>query len=257
MNRLRRLQRLARYQVERLLPMKATIVRPEGDVPGRHEIGLAVAAYNRPEYLRRTLKELAGSVLDNTIVAIVDDASSLPETRQLINDLSLGSTPIVRIFRTRRRGYAIDEALRTAWDVLAYEYGCRLLANVDSDVIMKPDWLRRLVDVFQRERERQGPLIVTGFNSRQHPSFGTALDYCRKRSIGGLNMLFDAGLYNEVIRPSLRYEPMGEVGWDWYVVKEMRARDYPMLCLRPSVVQHIGATGRFSTPESYDVADDY
>ncbi len=258
MNRLRRIQRLVHHRLARLRPATRTIIAPEGAAPGRYEVGLAIAAYNRPEYLRRMLEHLERSVLDHTIVAIVDDASASADTRQLIRDLSLGSTPIVKIFRTRRRGYAVHEALRDAWDVLADEYGCRLLANVDSDTIMKPEWLQRLVEVFRRERARQGPLIVTGFNSRQHHEImETAADYRRKSSIGGLNMLFDAGLYRQVVRPGLQYEPMSQVGWDWYVVGRMRALGYPLLSLTPSVVQHIGVVGQFSRVGAYDVADDY
>ena len=254
--RLRRAGRLVHYRLSRMRPSRVTIIRPDGAASGR-EIGLAIATYNRPDYLRRMLEHLARSALDNTIVAVVDDASSSEETTRLIRDLSLGPTPVVRIFRSRRRGYGVHEALRDAWDVLADEYGCRLLANVDADTVMKPEWLARLVAVFRRERARQGPLIVTGFNARQHGVIAEAGDFCVKSSIGGLNMLFDADLYSEVIRPNLRYEPMGEVGWDWYVVTRMRERGYPLLCVRPSVVQHIGAVGRFSHTGSHDVADDY
>ena len=258
MNRLRRIQRLVSYRLAQLRAAKRTIITPADAVPGGYDIGLVIATYNRPEYLRQMFTSLAHSVLDNTIVAIVDDASSSVGTRQLIRDLSLGSTPIVRIFRTPRRGYSVHEALRDGWDVLAHDYGCRLLANVDADTIMKPEWLHRLVEVFRRERGRQGPLIVTGFNSHQHNEIvEMAADYCRKSSIGGLNMLFDADLYREVVRPALRYEPMSQVGWDWHVVGQMQARGYPLLCVRPSMVQHIGAVGQFSRPGQYDVADDY
>ncbi len=258
MNRLRRIRRLVSYRLAQLRAAKRTIIKPEGAVPGGYEIGLVIATYNRPDYCRRMLESLERSVLDNTIVAIVDDASSSADTRQLIRGFSLGSTPVVKIFRTPRRGYAVHEALRDAWDVLANEYGCPLLANVDSDTIMKPEWLQRLVELFRRERARQGPLIVTGFNSHQHNEIvETAEDYYRKSAFGGLNMLFDADLYREVVRPSLRYEPMFQVGWDWHVMGQMQARGYPLLCVRPSVVQHIGAAGQFSRPGKYDVADDY
>lgn len=254
---LRRVGRLVHYRLARLRPSRAVVVTPDGVQPGQCEVGLVVATYNRPAYLRRTLEHLAHSDLANTIVVIVDDASGSAETRQIVRDLSLGQTPIVKIFRTRRRGYAVHEALQDGWDLLANQYGCRLLANVDPDTIMKPDWLQRLVSVFRRERASRGPLVLTAFNSRQHPTLSEADDVCVKSSIGGLNMLFDADLYRDVVRPSLQYEPMSEVGWDWYVVAAMRARGYPFLCLRPSLVQHIGEVGRFSRPDSHDVADDY
>jgi Glycosyl transferase family 2 len=257
-SRLRRLGRLVHYRVARLRPSRVTVIPPHGDAqPGPFDVGLVIATYNRPEYLRRTLDHLAHSSLDGTIVAIVDDASSSAETRQIVRECALGQTPIVKIFRTRRRGYAVHEALQDGWDLLANQYGCRLLANVDPDTIMKPDWLQRLVTVFRRERALQGPLILTAFHSRQHPTLSEADDVRVKSSIGGLNMMFDRELYSDLVRPNLVYEPMSEVGWDWYVVAAMRARGYPFLCLRPSLVQHIGEVGRFSRPDSHDVADDY
>lgn len=257
MTRLRRLSRLALFRLARLRPARVTIDRPDAAACQGRDIGLVITTRDRPDYLRPMLDHLSRSELHRTIVAIVDDASTAGETRRLIRDLTLGSTPIVRLFRTPYRGYGVDESLRAGWDLLAGEYGCRLLANLDPDVIMKPDWLTRLVEVFHRERARQGPVIVTGFNARQHAILAETGDVCRKSSIGGLNMLFDAGLYAEVVRPSLRYDPLGEVGWDWYVVSRMRERGYPLLCLRPSAVQHIGAVGRFSRPDAHDVADDY
>ncbi len=253
--RLRRLGRLVRYRLARLRPSHADVIRPDGSGP--FQVGLVIATWNRPAYLRRMLDHLSASDLTHTIVAIVDDASSSEETRRLVRDFSMDATPVVKIFRMRRRGYAVDEALRDGWDLLADEYGCRLLANVDPDTIMKPDWLQRLVELFDRERARQGPLIVTGFNSRAHGTIREDEDFWVKSSIGGLNMLFDAALYRDVVRPNLRYEPMSEVGWDWYVVAAMRARGYPFLCLRPSRVQHIGEVGRFSRLGNHDVADDY
>jgi len=257
-SRLRRLGRLVQYRVARLRASRVTVIPPHGDAhPGHFEVGLVIVTYNRPDYLRRTLDHLAQSRLDRTIVAIVDDASSSAETRQLVRDCSLGQTPIVKLFRTQRRGYAIHEALQDGWDLLANQYGCPLLANVDPDTIMKPHWLQQLVAVYRRERARQGQLILTAFNSRQHPTVSEAGDVCVKASIGGLNMLFDRDLYTDLVRPNLVYEPMSEVGWDWYVVSAMRARGYPFLSLRPSLVQHIGEVGRFSRPNSHDVADDY
>jgi cellulose synthase/poly-beta-1,6-N-acetylglucosamine synthase-like glycosyltransferase len=257
MIRLRQIQRRLQDRLVRLRPSKTTIIRPEGAAPGSFQIGLVIPAHNRPEYLGRMLEHLAASVLDNAIVAIVDDASSSAATRDLIRHVSLGDVPVVRVFRTPHRGYSVHEALRDGWDLLAGEYKCRLLVNLDSDTVMKPEWLQRLVTVFRRERAAQGPLIVTGFNTRQHGVISDAPDFRVKSSIGGLNMCFDAELYRAVVRPNLRYEAASEVGWDWYVVREMRARGYPFLCVRPSVIQHVGIVGRFSRPDSHDVADDY
>lgn len=257
-SRVERVLRVVRHTWARCRPMRRVVVRPDIRPDGSRTVGVVVTVRDRPEYFGPMLEHLAHSALDRAIVAVVDDASRSAQVRHLCASWTPPGVPVVGIRRTVRRLFSVDEALRDGWDLLADEYGCTTLCNIDADTIMKPDWLERLVGVFMRERPRRGPLILTGFNSGAHADIlEHGKDLVRKRTIGGVNMCFDVELYRTLVRHHLRYDPSTQVGWDWHVVNAMLERDYPLLCLRPSVIQHVGAHGQFSRPEQYDVAIDY
>jgi hypothetical protein len=78
-----------------------------------------------------------------------------------------------------------------------------------------------------------------------------------KESIGGVNVLFEADLFDSLIAPNLRYEEPLQIGWDWLVVRAVVQKGYPLLCTKPSVVQHIGRVGRFSFFVQFDQALDF
>ncbi len=191
-------------------------------------------------------------------MAVVDDASNDPETVKLVNDLTLPGIPIIKIFKRLRGGFAVHESLRLGWDLLAGKYGCRFLCCLDSDVVVRADWLLRMRNLFDREAARRGPLIVTGFNAQPHPVICEGDDFYLKKVVGGISMFFDHDMYREVVRPNLKLEPSTGVGWDWHVIHEMGRRGFPFLCTKPSVIQHIGRHGVYSTDAGgYDVAHDF
>jgi hypothetical protein len=151
--------------------------------------------------------------------------------------------------------FTVHEALRDGFDEIVdggVEGGApELLVNVDADLRLRPDWLTTMTRVFARERQRRGPLLLTGFHTAHHPVVASFTDHVEKASVGGANLMFDVDLYRSVIRPALTLH------WDWHVVETMRQRRLPMLCTRPSVVQHVGRRGRFSRPGAVDEADDF
>jgi hypothetical protein len=160
--------------------------------------------------------------------------------------------PVVGRFYRDLSTFTVHEALRDGYDaLLAAAPELKLLVNIDSDVRLRRDWLTTLRALFQRERPRRGPVIVTGFHAPNHPIVEVHDDHVVKASVGGVNLLFDVETYREVVRPQLALH------WDWHVTAEMVRRGFPMLCTRPSVVQHGGRRGRFSRPRRYDHADDF
>lgn len=239
-------------------PVPCEVVRPAAPPATWPGTGLVVTTFDRPEVLERSLASLGASALEGAVLAIVDDASADPRTRRLIDGFAPPGVPVFRVYKQERRGFGVHESLRIGWDLLRGECGCARLANLDGDTLVKPDWLARLGSLFERERARRGPLIATGFHAGSHGVLEEGPDLRVKASVGGINLYFDAALYDEVVRPNLRWDPVREVGWDWHVVGAMRARGLPLLCTRPSVVQHIGLVGRFSGPRAgCDVAPDF
>lgn len=224
----------------------------------QYAIGLVVTTYNRPWYAWRTLRCLRRSLQGSDVaVAVVDDASSSAATLRVVRSFASGPLPVATLLKKQRQGFDVHNSLKLGWDYLHRQHGCRYLVNIDSDVLSKPGWLETLKALFERERRRRGPLLLTGFNTPNHPVLETHEDYCIKKSFGGINTFFDRALYEETVRPNLVFNKEENWGWDWYVVKALREASYPMLCSRPSVVQHIGRLGQWSRWRHYDKAVDY
>ncbi len=235
-----------------------TLVLPDRWPAAIPETGLVIPTFNRPEYVRASFESLRGSRLQGVLVVIVDDASNDPETLEMVKALDLPGVPVIKVFKHRRRGVAAHESLRWGWDLLSGKYRCRFLCCLDSDAVVKPDWLVRIRSLFDRETPRRGPLIVTGFNAHPHPVLSEEADFYIKKIVGGINMFFDGEMYRKVVRPNLKLESSTGLGWDWHVIHEMERQGYPFLCAKPSVVQHIGCRGVYSTAAGgYDVALDF
>jgi glycosyltransferase involved in cell wall biosynthesis len=241
-----------------ILSGRRTLVYPDPWSAAVPETGLVIPTFNRPEYVRASFASLRSSRLEGVLVVIVDDASSDPATLEMVRALDLPGVPVIKVFKHRRRGVAAHESLRWGWDLLSGKYRCRFLCCLDSDAVVKPDWLIRIRSLFDRETPRRGPLIITGFNAHRHPVLSEGADFYLKKVVGGINMFFDAAMYRKVVRPNLRLDPTTGVGWDWHVIHEMERQGYSFLCTKPSAVQHIGCQGIFSTVAGgYDMARDY
>lgn len=229
------------------------------------KVGLVLTTFNRPELLRATLSSLGRTELPSgTVMAIVDGGSSEQTTRQLIWDFALDTVPVHKVFRPANHRFGVHESLRIGWDLLHDRYGLDYFANIHSDIIFRHEWLVRLLELYQRERSEHDGLMVTGFHTTRHPTRALYEDCYLKESCGGIQTLFDAELYQNVVRPNLAYSEQDEWGWDWRVVAELKRLGYPILCARPSVIQHIGMFGQFSKgrhwlsrKRRWDTADDF
>lgn len=216
-------------------------------------IGVVVTSFDRPRYLRRMLRSLADTTLTSpTTVVFVDDGSQRRRTIHLLMDFKMPNARVFKILRPRVSDFGVHECLRIGWDFLLQECDCRYLANLDSDALVTNDWLTRLERLYAEQRAQRGPLLVTGFNTRNHPVLSWQENYCLKATCGGINLFFDEPFYREIVRPALHAS-----GWDWAVMRALHAAGYPLVCCRPSVVQHIGARGFNSSPKQHDFADDF
>lgn len=218
-----------------------------------HTVGLVVTTYNRPVYLRRFLNALRRSRLKDTVLLLIDDGSTNPITKALLQEFILNDTPVIKAYRLQKNGCAMFENLRYGWDLLRTAYGCSYLCNLDPDTMMKREWLPTLRKLYDQEAQTNEPALITGFNAYQHPILTQAANYYQKESLGGINLFFDEMLYEQIVRPALV-----DIDWDWRVVRAMQGRGYRMLCTRPSVIQHIGREGVWSGKSSvFDFAIDY
>ncbi len=222
---------------------------------GPRRIGLVITTYNRPDYLRRALRSLARSDLSAAALALVDDGSDDRRTIEILDSWQMPGIPVVKMRRRQHAGAGIAENLEAAFNLLINQFDCELLANLDSDTVVKRDWLARMVRLWDEQRGRYPCAIVTGFNadSPVHPVEVEYGDYYVKSSVGGISFLFDRKTMAQIVRPALN----AGIHWDMRVVDLVQQLGGVFLCTRPSVVEHLGRIGYYSTPDFHDFASDY
>lgn len=216
-----------------------------------YEVGVVVLVWNRVDYLRRFLRHLKKSALPNALLVFVDDGSVDRRATDLLREFEHPQAPAIKCYAQRHEHFQFHRHLRFAWDLLADVYGCRYLTNFDPDVIMRSDWLERVRNVYERERAKRFPLLVSGFNKYTGITLEAGADYNVRRFLGGAHMFFEADTYRRILRSKLLQY------WDDHVVEAIYAQGGACLTTKPSCVQHIGRRGVFASPFEYDRAIDY
>ena len=174
-----------------------------------------------------------------------------PEANRLVRDWAPAGVRVVKISKSRHG--SMFDSLAHGWRLLVEGYGCQLLMSLDSDTLVKPDWVTRVVEVHDQNRPSvEGPLLVTGFHSPNHRTLATRPTYRVKKSMGGMNMLFDLQTWSGHVEPCLI-----SLQWDSDLCRRVRAAGGGMLASKPSVVQHIGRFGLWSGLFRFDRAWDF
>lgn len=233
------------------------------EMASTYSIGLVITLYNRPEYLKRTLDSLSQSALPDTVVMLIDDASDDPATLSLINDYCHPHAPILKVERVSfsaeyHRPATINQNLLFGWSYLARHYQTAYLCNLDADMIVKPDWLTRIVDIYHKVAQHERHFLLSGFNTPEHGMVKLYHDYYQKLSLGGANLFFSCETLAEIThagRAQIADEKL--ITWDWIMIKHLVKQGYSFYAVRPSVMQHIGDHGVNSRPFYYDFALDY
>lgn len=209
-----------------------------------YRVGIVIPIHNRAYYVQRCFASIKASQLKDALLILLDDASD-EDTVRLIDGFAHRDATIIKVVRMPWRKSSAERTLpfnlSFTFNYLLANFTCRYFCILDSDTLVRPYWLDRLCSLHEDEQIKQDrPIIVSGFNTLYHPFTVSDLgDRVYKRSLGGVNMLFTPDLYGKIMLPFLKY-------WDENVVKRMREKSYPMICTRPSVVQHIGYRGSFS-----------
>ena len=148
------------------------------------KIGLIIPFFNRPHYLSALLLSLKSSYLpENMTVMLMNDGSDEPYAWKLFKGLKedyLGTTPIIKVIHESPRH--IWNCLREGFDFFI-ENNYDVLMNLNADMIVKPEWITRLIDLHRRFPYT----IVTGFNTiDNHPVLENHNDYRVKETCEGL-----------------------------------------------------------------------
>ena len=217
-----------------------------------YKYGIAIACYNRPEYVEEHFTSLKKTVLNDVCICIIDDKSVDMKTIDLIKSFNIDNVKIDKIYSNKNEG--IGKTLIKAFDILYPK--CDYLIVLDSDTILNKYWLEKLQkahdDAVNSDLNYED-YIATGFNCQQscgHKTIKTYDNFIVKKTIGGINMFFKKELYPKILKECLQKSE-----WDWCVCGKMPG----FISTNPSVVQHIGRIG--SCPHAhlkiYDKAEDF
>lgn len=221
-------------------------------IGGSINIGIVITIYKRYSYLKLLLKSLEKCKLDNIFICFVDDFSNDTNiTNLLLNFCKSRNCFIIN----NKKNMGLFTSLKIGLENIKDK--CDYMCNLDSDVIVKKNWIQDLYDVYNNysEQYNTNKFLVSGFNCLKtcwHNKIVSESDnYIIKNSIGGVNMFYHKSLYNEIIKSCLN-----NISWDWCVVNKMHVNNYPILITKPSVIQHIGFNGVNST-KVCDIAEDF
>ena len=194
---------------------------------------LVIPVYNRPEYVVQCFESLKALTTLPDIIIINDDASTDPMLDKLWRSLNddLG----IVYWDTVDKNAGVRARLVSGIDH-AFENGADLVINLDSDAVVKPDFIAHLLTL--HTAVGAGEHIVSGFNckSESNKSLRDNEPYDIKPFCNGINMCFNKKQYEKYIRPSLL-----KVGnWDQETSFACQKDNLPFIIAKPSVVQHIG-----------------
>ena len=228
-----------------------------------YTVGLVITLYNRPAYLARTLRSLERSDLGDTVVMLVDDASDDPDTLRLVEAFNHPQAPVIKARRVAfspdyPRPHTISQNLLFGWSYLAGRCRPTYLSNLDADMVVKRDWLRRLVTTHRLIAAQDTRFMLTGFNTLDHYVVRAYAGFYEKLSLGGANLFFRVEDLVSVVQISRVYsDDLTVMTWDWSLVRRLAGESYRFYAARPSVAQHIGGRGVNSDEFRYDFALDY
>ena len=217
----------------------------------KYKYGIVLCCHNRPGYLKTTLDSLSNSNLKDSVICIVDDFSDDKKTINLIKSFNITSVKIIKI--TNKENLGISLSLLEGFNqVLPL---CTYMVNIDSDVIIKRDWLSTLEKTYNSYNKLfSNKVIATGFNcidSCDHKIIKEFDDFYIKKSFGGINNFYHKDLfyiYKKILKTGIL--------WDWNLVDYCNENNITLIATKPSTIQHIGVNGMNSS-RRYDYAEDF
>lgn len=175
------------------------------------------------------------------------------EIEKLLFEFNINNIPIIKIFKNKH-GNMFD-SLKVGWDLLFNHCKCSKVMCLDSDTIVKQNWIIILNNLYEIIAKDNEYFIISGFNSTRHPSHKIIKEesnYYIKYGIGGLNMFFSQKTYENIVR-----ETLTSVSWDHVVVDKLNKKGV-FICSKPSVINHTGEYGLWSKGKnSYDTSIDF
>jgi len=203
------------------------------------KIGLVIPIYNRPQYVKQCFYSLLKLTVKPDVYFIIDDASTDKKVYDLVDDFRSAVNKESGVDIVYTKSFDTNQGVRGSlkWGIdvaFGNNFKCDIVINLDSDAIVKPDFIENILDVFNFH---QGQYIASGFNNPKEPTTNKDFEqYCFKAHANGINMCFNRSQYEKYIKPSL----LKEGNWDYNTSLACQADKLPFVVNTPSVVQHIG-----------------
>lgn len=218
---------------------------------------LLIRSYNRPEYLEKTLQ----SVLDADINLCVkryiyDDGSTDERTINLLSNDHYVNVKDKEFIVIRDVNQGCQQSYISALNYIKNDNNISnyLICTLDNDVVVKPNFISTIIQgyFYSFIKYKTFNLLLTAFNpTNAHVSMIKDWGFIyRKQSCGGVNFIFHIDFMNFIIE----YWNIQE---DWGVVNGMNKADFPICCLKKSVVNHCGNFGMNSHDMQYDRDDNF
>jgi len=209
---------------------------------------IAVLAYNRPDYLHRTLTALSAcrGIEDYTVVVSVDDGQHQKETAKVAR-----SFPCVNVKLLHYRRLGVDEHPRWLYDVLFRNHD--FIVAIEDDVVPSPDALE-LCDWFHDLPEQSQYACLCLHSHSRCPDHPLMVREHMRFSPWG--WAFTRDTWNKYLLPEWNLKPEtphGGVGWDWSVNLTIQRHGLKVLYPSLSRTLNIGRErGTYENPVSWD-----
>lgn len=193
---------------------------------------LILTTFNRPEYLKRCLESLQQLEELPLYYVIVDDCSTDKETLSILQETNTTGSPYfirgIKGLLNKQENRGIKHSLQMGF-AFAFSLKVDLAINLDSDAIVKPDFITRLKDL----KARFPGHIVSGFNCNhpKNPILFDGDDYVMRQHANGINMCMNREQYEAHVLPALQ----SQGNWDY-----SSTHNKPFVISKPSVVSHLG-----------------
>ncbi len=200
-------------------------------------ITVAVATYNRADYLEYLATSLQESVDINRIhLRIYDDHSTRLSRSQIAAIVPFATEIVVRpvnLKADRNMKVIFEDFLKTEDD---------LLLLCDSDLILRPGWLDLLLELMP-----QTDGVLSLYNSRLHPFLDEQPDvptsrFGSKRELGGAGCAFSRRRVEDIVDEFAGLENCEAFDWAWSAF--LRQKRFRLCCVYDSYIQHIGVIGQ-------------
>jgi len=160
-----RLQFFLQRYWETILANSPFSIKLQRKIPLNPKVGIAVLAYERPEYLGLCLDSLFNTKLyDYNITFLIQDSSSKdPKVRNIIEKDRDTKYNIIRSFSSKSQkswGGTFNKAMRKLIEIDDFD----IIGSCDSDMIFHPEWLDQTIKISRWVKENFRNYIIGFFS---------------------------------------------------------------------------------------------